>query len=237
MNAIAASPRVRRIQRIALTLVVLGGVVNYIDRATLAVGNPLIRQDLGLSTVDMGLLLSAFLWAYAFAQLPAGALVDRLGPRRLLTLGMTLWSVAQLLGGLVRGFGEFFAARMLLGVGEAPQFPASARIARDWFNLRDRGFATGLWNSSSSLGTTISVPLLTVLMLAFGWRWMFAIMGVVGLVVAALFYAIYREPHQVALTADEHRYRTEGDEADARSAPSPGRSGGGCSHSVRRGGC
>ena len=219
MNAIAASPRVRRIQRIALTLVVLGGVVNYIDRATLAVGNPLIRQDLGLSTVDMGLLLSAFLWAYAFAQLPAGALVDRLGPRRLLTLGMTLWSVAQLLGGLVRGFGEFFAARMLLGVGEAPQFPASARIARDWFNLRDRGFATGLWNSSSSLGTTISVPLLTVLMLAFGWRWMFAIMGVVGLVVAALFYVIYREPHQVALTADEHRYRTEGDEADARSSP------------------
>jgi sugar phosphate permease len=219
MSETAASPRVRAIQRTALALVVLGGVVNYIDRATLAVGNPLIRHELGLSAADMGLLLSAFLWAYAFSQLPAGALVDRLGPRRLLAAGMTLWSVAQLLGGLVRSFGEFFAARMLLGAGESPQFPASARIARDWFNVRDRGLATGLWNCSSTLGTAISAPLLTGLMLAFGWRWMFAIMGLAGLGVAILFYAVYREPHQVALTAEEQRYRTEGDESDARADP------------------
>ena len=219
MTEIVASPRVRSIQRTALTLLVLGGVVNYIDRATLAVGNPLIRQELGLNAADMGLLLSAFLWAYAFAQLPAGGLIDRLGPRRLLTLGMALWSLAQLLGGFVRNFGEFFGARMLLGVGESPQFPACARIARDWFNVRDRGFATGVWNSSSTLGNAISVPLLTFLMLTFGWRWMFAIMGLAGLAVAITFYAIYREPHQVALTADEQRYRTEGEEADTRSAP------------------
>jgi sugar phosphate permease len=219
VSEIVASQRVRRIQRVALALVVLGGVVNYIDRATLAVGNPLIRQDLGLNAVDMGLLLSAFLWAYAFAQLPAGGLVDRLGPRRLLSLGMTLWSVAQVLGGLVGSFGQFFAARMLLGVGEAPQFPASARIARDWFNVRDRGLATGLWNCSSTLGTAISAPLLTGLMLAFGWRWMFVIMGIAGIVVAVVFYVVYREPHQVPLTAEEQRYRTEGDEADARSSP------------------
>lgn len=219
MTELVASRRVRGIQITALALLVLGGVVNYVDRATLAVGNPLIRQELGLTAADMGLLLSAFLWAYAFAQLPAGALVDRLGPRRLLTLGMMLWSLAQLLGGFVRGFGTFFAARMLLGVGEAPQFPASARIARDWFNVRDRGLATGLWNCSSTLGTAISAPLLTGLMLAFGWRWMFAIMGFAGLAVAALFYAIYREPHQVPLSAEEHRYRTEGDQSDARASP------------------
>ena len=219
MTATVATARLRAIQRTALALVVLGGVVNYIDRATLAVGNPLIRAELGLTAGDMGLLLSAFLWAYAFAQLPAGALVDRLGPRRLLTLGMTLWSVAQVLGGMVRGFGEFFAARMLLGVGEAPQFPASARIARDWFNVRDRGLATGVWNCSSTLGTAISAPLLTVLMLHFGWRWMFAIMGLAGLIVASLFYAVYREPRQVALTVAEQAYRTEGDESDARADP------------------
>ncbi len=83
-----ATPRVKRIQTISLTLLVTAGVVNYVDRATLAVANPLIRQDLGLSISDMGLLLSAFLWAYAFAQLPAGALSDRLGPRLTLTLGL-----------------------------------------------------------------------------------------------------------------------------------------------------
>src|ERR1700723_3135494 len=118
-----ATPRLKSVQRIALVMLVVAGVVNYIDRATLAVANPLIRQDLGLSIADMGYLLSAFLWASAFAQLPTGAMVDRLGPRILLTCGLSLWSCAQLLGGLVEGFGQFFSARLLLGVGEAPQFP------------------------------------------------------------------------------------------------------------------
>ena len=161
-------------------MLVVAGVINYVDRATLAVANPLIRADLGLSIADMGYLLSAFLWAYAFSQLPTGAMVDRLGPRLLLTLGLSLWSLAQVLGGLVRGFGEFFGARVLLGIGEAPQFPTCARVVRDWFNPRDRGLATGIFNCASSLGTAIAVPLLTFLMLNFGWRTMFMIMGVAG---------------------------------------------------------
>src|SRR3954453_14171436 len=128
---VPATPRVKSIQRTALVMLVVAGVVNYIDRATLAVANPLIREDLGLSIADMGYLLSAFLWAYAFAQLPTGAMVDRLGPRILLAVGLGLWAFAQLLGGLVRGFGQFFGARVLLGIGEAPQFPTGARVARD----------------------------------------------------------------------------------------------------------
>ena len=102
-EAMTATPRVKSIQRAALVMLVLAGMVNFIDRATLAVANPLIRQDLGLSIADMGYLLSAFLWAYAFAQLPTGAMVDKLGPRILLTLGLALWSCAQVLGGLVQG--------------------------------------------------------------------------------------------------------------------------------------
>ncbi|HEY0912636.1 MAG TPA: MFS transporter, partial [Bradyrhizobium sp.] len=194
-----------------MVLLVVAGVVNYIDRATLAVANPLIREELGLSIADMGYLLSAFLWAYAFAQLPTGAMVDRLGPRVLLTMGLSLWSLAQLLGGLVRNFGEFFGARILLGVGEAPQFPTGARVVRDWFNQRDRGLATGVFNCASSLGTAIAVPLLTYLMLSFGWRAMFVIMGIAGLIVAALWYLLYRNPDGVALTTQENAYRTQGD--------------------------
>ncbi len=208
-----ATHRVRRIQRTALVLLVASGVVNYIDRATLAVGNPLIRQDLGLSVFQMGLLLSAFLWAYAVAQLPAGALVDRLGARRLLPLALALWSAAQVLGGLVQGFGQFFAARVLLGLGEAPQFPSSARVVRDWFHVARRGTATGIWNCSSTLGTAIAAPLLTGLMLAFGWRWMFALMGAAGLIVAVLFYALHRDPRDLVLTADERAYLVEDDAA------------------------
>ncbi|MGI4946481.1 MAG: MFS transporter [Janthinobacterium lividum] len=211
MSVLAKTPRVRSIQRTALAMLVLAGVVNYIDRATLAVANPLIRDELHLSIADMGYLLSAFLWAYAFAQLPTGAMVDKLGPRLLLTLGLSLWSFAQLLGGLVHSFGQFFAARVLLGVGEAPQFPTGARVARDWFNPRDRGLATGIFNCASTLGTAIAVPLLTALMLGFGWRWMFGVMGIAGLLVAALWYAVYRNPEQVGLTAEENLYRTQGD--------------------------
>ncbi len=211
MSVLSKTPRVRAIQRTALAMLVLAGVVNYIDRATLAVANPLIREDLHLSIADMGYLLSAFLWSYAFAQLPTGAMVDKLGPRLLLTVGLSLWSFAQLLGGLVQSFGQFFAARVLLGIGEAPQFPTGARVARDWFNPRDRGLATGIFNCASTLGTAIAVPLLTALMLGFGWRWMFGIMGVAGLFVAVLWYAVYRNPEQVPLTAEENVYRTQGD--------------------------
>src|ERR1700684_1686324 len=212
MSAILpATARLKSIQRIALAMLVLAGVINYIDRATLAVANPLIREDLGLSIADMGYLLSAFLWAYAFAQLPTGAMVDKIGPRILLALGLSLWSFAQLLGGLVQGFGQFFGARLLLGVGEAPQFPTCARVVRDWFNQRDRGLATGLFNCASSLGTAIAAPTLTFLMLAFGWRTMFMVMGVAGLVVAAVWYLVYRNPDEIALTAEEIAYRTQGD--------------------------
>ncbi|MGC2083516.1 MAG: MFS transporter, partial [Bradyrhizobium sp.] len=199
-----------------LALLVIAGVVNYIDRATLAVANPLIRNELGLSIADMGYLLSAFLWAYAFAQLPTGAMVDRLGPRILLTMGLSLWSVAQLLGGLVQNFGQFFGARVLLGLGEAPQFPTAARVVRDWFNQRDRGLATGVFNCASSLGTAIAVPLLTMLMLTFGWRAMFVIMGVAGLMVAAAWCVLYRNPSEIALSAGENAYRTQGDPPGAR---------------------
>jgi sugar phosphate permease len=210
-EALMATARVRSIQRAALAMLVVAGAINYIDRATLAVANLTIRQDLGLSIADMGYLLSAFLWAYAFSQLPTGAMVDKLFPRLLLTCGLALWSLAQFLGGVVQSFGQFFAARVLLGVGEAPQFPTGARVVRDWFHPRDRGLATGIFNCASSLGTAIAVPMLTFLMLSFGWRVMFMIMGAAGIAMAAVWYVLYRNPSDVDLTAEEIAYRTEGD--------------------------
>src|SRR6202161_792593 len=212
MTAIAkATPRLKSVQLAALAMLVVAAVVNYIDRAPLAVANPLIREELGLSIADMGYLLSAFLWAYAFAQLPTGAMVDKVGPRILLALGLSLWSLAQLLGGLVQSFGQFFGARLLLGIGEAPQFPTGARVVRDWFNQRDRGLATGILHCASSLGTAIAVPLLTFLMLTFGWRTMFIVMGGACLVMAAVWYLVYRNPDELALTPEEDTYRTQGD--------------------------
>ncbi|WP_237480350.1 MFS transporter [Lichenibacterium dinghuense] len=209
------TPRLRRIQTISLALLVTAGVVNYVDRATLAVANPLIRQDMGLSLADMGVLLSAFLWAYAFSQLPAGALADRLGARLTLTVGLACWSLGQMLGGIVTSFGEFIGARVVLGIGEAPHFPTCARVSRDWFNIRQRGTATGIWNCASSLGTFVALPLLTFLMVSFGWRAMFVTMGCAGLLLAATVFLVFRNPREVALDEAERAFLSEGDAPDA----------------------
>jgi len=214
------SARIVSIQRWAITLLVVGGALNYIDRATLSVANKLIKDELGIPVAKMGLLLSAFLWAYAFAQLPVGGLIDRFGPRRLLGLGLFSWSLAQAAGGLVTSFGVFILARFALGVGEAPLFPGGARVVRDWFCIRERGFATGLCQSASSLGNFIAVPLLTYLMLKLSWRWMFIIVGAVGVLLALVWFSIHRDPSEVPLTPDERRYLTEGDENTTSRPPS-----------------
>ena len=108
---------IRRSQTLSLVLLVVCGVINYLDRATLAVANEYIRADLGLTLGQMGLLLSAFSWSYALCQLPVGALVDKIGPRWLLGIGLVVWSLAQAAGGLASTFGWFVIARIALGIG------------------------------------------------------------------------------------------------------------------------
>jgi sugar phosphate permease len=206
-----ATSRVAKAQKTALAILILSGTVNYLDRATLAVANPLIRQDLGLNVAEMGILLSAFLWSYAFSQLPAGALVDRIGPRWLLGAGLALWSMAQIVGGMVTNVVQFAVARVFLGIGESPQFTSGVRVVRDWFNIRGRALPVGLVNTSPFLGQAIAPPLLTAMMLAFGWRWMFIVMGIIGLLVAGIWMAFYREPRNVGLTAEETQFLTDGD--------------------------
>jgi MFS family permease len=201
-------------------MLLFGGAIAYVDRATLSIANPLIRKEMGLSVGDMGLLLSAFLWAYAVAQLPAGGLVDRLKPRRALGLGLVLWSIAQMLGGLVGNFWQFVLARIILGLGESPQYVTGTRVARDWFHAKDRGLATGIFISASALGTAISAPMLTALMLAFGWRWMFGIMGIAGIVLGTVWLTLYRDPDKANLTAEESAYLVAGD------GPAPARAEG-----------
>jgi sugar phosphate permease len=203
---------IRRKQKAALTMLVVAGTLNYLDRSTLSIANVLIRQELGLSIADMGLLLSAFLWAYAFAQLPGGALVDRVGPHRLLAAGLALWSLAQAAAGFVATFWQFSIARVFLGLGEAPMFSSAVRVVRDWYNVRDRGLPTGIWNCTSSLGPAIAPPILTALMLAFGWRWMFVIMGIVGIAVATVWFLAYRDPTETQFSENERHYLTEGEE-------------------------
>lgn len=212
INSQATPPRIRRSQTLALVLLVVCGVINYLDRATLAVANEYIRADLGLSLGQMGLLLSAFSWSYALCQLPVGWLVDKVGPRWLLGIGLVVWSLAQAAGGLVSTFGWFVIARIALGIGEAPQFPAAARVVSNWFPLRSRGTPTGIYNSASPLGVALAPLLLTPLIVATSWHWAFFATGALGLVAAVVWIGLYRDPVREHLTAAERSY-LEGDEA------------------------
>lgn len=206
-----ASAKVKRFQRTSLALLVASGMLNYMDRSALSIANPLIRNELGLTISQMGLLLSSFLWAYSFTQLPIGGLVDRIRPRRMLAAGLLLWSVAQALGGFVVGFWSFVATRVFLGVGESPQFSTCVRVVRDWYNVRDRGLPTGLFAGSSAMGTAISAPLLTFIMLQYGWRWMFIVLGIMGIGLGLVWWSLYRDLEDVELTPEEHLHLTEGE--------------------------
>jgi sugar phosphate permease len=209
-TALVASPRIKQIQGRTAAIMLLAGVVNYLDRSTLAIANPLVRQDLGLSIADMGLLLSAFLWAYAFAQLPAGAIVDRIGPRKLLGSAILLWSAAQIATGFVVNFRQFIVARVFLGIGESPSFPSFVRGLREWHSVKDRAVPTSIVCSGpSSIGPAIAPPLLTFLMVDIGWRAMVIVLGLVGIAVSVVWVSFYRDREMVGLSHVEEAYFAE----------------------------
>jgi sugar phosphate permease len=197
------SAKIKRIQTAALTLLVIAGLINYFDRIALSIANPAVSAELNLSAAQMGLLLSAFSLPYAIAQLPLGVMLDRIGARIMLGAGLLLWSIAQLAGGFVHSLNQFIACRILLGVGEAPQFPAGAKVFSEWYALEERGTPTGIFVASSTVAPALAPPLLTAMMLAFGWRGMFIIMGVAGILAAIGWYALYRDRRDVALSAEE----------------------------------
>ena len=200
------SPRMRRMQWIAIGLVTAAIALNYLDRSTLAIGNVKIRQEFGISATAIGALQSAWSITYALCQVPIGYFLDRLGPRWLVGIALLLWSLAQAAGGLAVSYVQLLWARVALGAAECPAFPAAVRVTSDWFHVKDRGAPTGLYNSGGSIGPFIAPPLLTGLMLAFGWRTMFIVMGLIGVLGAVVWFMVYRDPAKTELAPQDAAY-------------------------------
>ena len=198
------SAHLSRVQWVAVGLCTAAIALNYIDRSTLAIGNLKIRAEFGIDATGIGALQSAWSLSFAFAQIPVGLFVDRIGSRRLLGWGLVLWSAAQAAGGLLGGYMQFLWSRVALGVFESPAFPGAVRTVANWFHPKDRGKPTGVYTIGGDLGRVIGTPVLTGLMLAFGWRAMFVAMGVVGLLGAVAWFGLYRDPD---LTKMEDRDR------------------------------
>jgi MFS transporter, ACS family, D-galactonate transporter len=194
----------RRRWSIAL-LLGFGVLVNYFDRVNLSVSQEALHATFGISVVMFGYLLSAYSWSYALLQLPSGLLLDRFGVRLVGRISTLLWSVASFAAAVSTGIGGFIAARLLLGIGEAPTFPANAKAIGYWFPTAERSLATAIFDAAAKFASAIGVPLIGILLLHFGWRWSFAATGFCSLLYFVLFYVFYRNPSEDKLLSDAER--------------------------------
>jgi MFS transporter, ACS family, D-galactonate transporter len=185
---------VPRTRWVIATLLGIGVLVNYFDRINLSVAKDALHRDFGLSTFAFGVLSSAFNWTYAALQLPMGVLLDRFGVRLLGCIGAFLWSVASFGSAISPGIRTFFASRLLLGIGEAPTFPAYAKATGHWFPRDERSLATALFDGAAKFGPAVGVLFMGALTVKFGWRWSFAATGLVSLLFFIAFYVVYRDP-------------------------------------------
>ncbi|MBR8209856.1 MFS transporter [Burkholderia cenocepacia] len=192
-----------RIRWAMILMCFLANVINFIDRANLAIAAPSIRADLGLDAVGMGLVLSAFFWTYAFLQLPAGWFIDKVGVRVSLALAVGWWSVFTVATGAARGLAQLVGVRLMLGVGEAAAIPSFAKVAFNWFPRSERGLASSIFDSGSRVGSALSLPLVAWLISLVGWRGSFVITGGIGIVWALAWWFVYRDPERYRAIAPD----------------------------------
>lgn len=187
---------VGRVRYYMIFLVFMNVVINYLDRSNLSVAATALGKELNLSTVELGLIFSAFGWSYAALQIPGGMLADRIAPRLLYALCMVTWSLATVAQGIARGFAGLFACRLATGAFEAPSYPVNNRIVTSWFPDHERASATAMYVAGQFIGLAFLTPVLVALQYYAGWRGLFFITGLAGLVWAIVWWIFYRDPLQ-----------------------------------------
>lgn len=163
-------------------LIALATIINYIDRSTLAIMWPSISSDLGMSKRDYALILNMFMIAYAIGQSVSGRLFDKIGTRLGYVVAIGCWGVSSFLHSIARSVVSFSFFRITLGLGEAGNWPGAVKSNAEWFPVKERAVAQGLFNAGASIGSVIAPPLIATLWVAFGWKITFMIVGTFGLI-------------------------------------------------------
>jgi MFS family permease len=199
----------------------IGVLVSYFDRVNLSASHGALITAFAISDVAFGYLSGAYNLTYWFCQLPIGVILDKFGVRRVGRAGIFLWSVATFGGALAPSLNALFGARFMLGVGEAPTFPACAKAVGRWFPPHERSLATALFDGAAKFSSVIGIPLVGFVLLRAGWRWGFATTGAISLLYFIYFWRVYRDPDEDAgLTEVERRHIASGD-PDAEQADEP----------------
>src|SRR3981081_2981796 len=164
-----------------LVLLGLSVFINYIDRANLSVAAPLVKNELGLSASQLGILLSAFFWTYACTQILAGWLVDRFEVKWVFAIGFFVWSAATAFTGMLHAFTALLAIRVVLGIGESVAYPAYTKIFASHFVESQRGLANSVVGAGQALGPALGILFGGTLVARFGWRPLFIALGLISL--------------------------------------------------------
>jgi len=202
---------------IVVAILFIVTIINYADRATIALAGPEIAKDLHMDSVAMGYIFSAFGWAYVLCQLPGGYLLDRFGSRKVYAASIFFWSLFTLFQGFVGFLAGFtavatlFALRFMVGASEAPSFPANSRIVAAWFPASERGTAAAIFSSGQAAATVLFGPLMGWLVFTYGWHYVFVVMGALGMLFTLVWNKFIHNPkdHPMANEA-EIQYITEG---------------------------
>lgn len=177
----------------------LGVLVNYFDRVNLSVSHDALVHSFGITPQTFGELSAAYSWTYAACQLPTGVLLDQLGVRKVSLYAIAIWGIASAAAALAPGVLLFFLARLLLGIGEAPTFPANAKAVGLWFPRSERSLAIAIFDSAAKFANAIGVPLLGFLLLHIGWRMSFGVTAAMSFGYLGLFALLYREPGRMSM--------------------------------------
>lgn len=202
MNAIAGGEKKSNARWLVVLVLFVITTINYADRATLSLAGPALTKEIGLNPVQMGYIFSAFAWSYVLGQIPGGWLLDRFGSKRVYFFSIFFWSIFTLLQGYVDFFGIgvaatlLFASRFMVGLAEAPSFPANSRIVAAWFPTAERGRAAAFFNSAQYFATVLFAPLMGWIVHTWGWRYVFIVMGVLGILLALAWLKVIYGPKE-----------------------------------------
>ncbi|MCG8578786.1 MAG: MFS transporter [Bacteroidales bacterium] len=163
-------------------LIGLATIINYIDRSALAIMWPSIADDLGMTKNDYALILNVFMVAYAVGQSVSGKLFDKIGTRMGYVVVIIVWGLSSFFHSMARGILSFSFLRVTLGLGEAGNWPGAAKSNAEWFPIKERAIAQGIFNAGASLGSVVAPPLIALLWASFGWKVTFMFVGSFGLI-------------------------------------------------------
>lgn len=197
MESTLENPKQSNYRWIILSLLFVATTINYLDRLVLPVLVKYIKEDLQLSDIQYGYAVTAFKITYAFGFLAAGKFIDMLGTKLGYFFCILFWSIAATFTGISRSLVSLSFWRGALGLTQSGNFPAAIKSVSEWFETKQRAFATSLFNSGPSIALVVGPPLIALIYTGLNWSWAFVIVGASGFVLAALWPILYKQPQHL----------------------------------------